>query len=55
LPNGKLPDRSDFVTYASDFEGRVKVWKAAVKASEQLADEFSNWLAKPNMADVHPL
>jgi hypothetical protein len=40
LPNGKLPDRSDFVTYASDFEGRVKVWNEAVSASEQLANEF---------------
>ena len=47
LPNGKLPDRSDFVSYASDFEGRVKVWTEAVKASEQLANEFGEWLNHP--------
>jgi hypothetical protein len=55
LPNGKLPDRSDFVTYASDFEGRVKVWKQAVSASEQLAQEFADWLANPDMGSVHRL
>jgi hypothetical protein len=51
----KLPDRSDFVSYASDFEGRVKVWRQAVSASEQLAQEFADWVANPNMADVHRL
>jgi hypothetical protein len=55
LPNGKLPDRSDFVSYAADFEGRVKVWKQAVHASEQLAQEFADWLANPGMADVYAL
>jgi len=55
LPNGKLPDRSDFVTYASDFEGRVKVWNEAVHASEQMADEFSAWLRDPSCAVVHRL
>ena len=55
LPNGKLPDRSDFVTYASDFEGRVKVWQTAVSASEQMAEEFADWLDAPNSAVVHPL
>ena len=55
LPNGKLPDRSDFVRYAYDFKGRVTVWKAAVEASEQLAQEFANWLRHPNLSEVHSL
>ena len=55
LPNGKLPDRSDFVTYASDFEGRVKVWNEAVRASEQMADEFADWIANPSTAAVQRL
>lgn len=55
LPNAKLPDRSDFVTYGSDLDGRVKVWNAAVGASKQMADELSVWLAKPTLADVFPL
>ena len=55
LPNGKLPDRRDFVTYASDFEGRVNVWQTAVRASEQLAQEFSDWLAGSDASVVRPL
>ncbi len=55
LPNGKLPDRSDFVTYASDFEGRVKVWQAAVRASAQLAEEFAHWLSHPTPLALHRL
>ena len=55
LPNGKLPDRSDFITYAADFEGRVKVWQEAVRASAQMADEFADWLSKADAAAVHRL
>jgi hypothetical protein len=55
LPNGKLPDRSDFVSYVSDFECRVKVWKEAVRASEQMAQEFADWAAHPSMAAVQRL
>jgi hypothetical protein len=55
LPNGKLPDRTDFVTYGQDLQARVKVWKAATSASEQLAEEFSTWLQQPNMASVQDL
>ena len=55
LPNGKLPDRSDFTHYGNDLPGRVKVWTAAAKASEQLADELQEWLAKPEMGRVEPL
>ena len=55
LPNGKLPDRSDFVHYQHDVQARVVAWQKAVQASEQLADEFANWLACPNMAMVQPL
>jgi hypothetical protein len=55
LPNGKLPDRKDFMTYAQDFPGRVKVWQAAVQASAQLAQEFSQWLAAPDPLQVRAL
>ena len=50
LPNGKLPDRSDFVTYGHDLTARVKVWSDAVSASRQLADEFALWLDQPDLA-----
>ena len=55
LPNGKLPDRHDFVHYGNDLAGRVKAWQAAVSAAEQLCDEFQAWLAKPDMNQVHSL
>ena len=55
LPNGKLPDRSDFVTYAHDFGARVKVWQQAASASEQLADELAAWLDQPDIQRVQGL
>jgi hypothetical protein len=33
----------------------MRVWTAAVAASEQLAQEFAAWLERPDMALVHPL
>lgn len=55
LPNGKLPDRNDFVNYLSDNAGRVRVWEAAVRASARLAEEFSEWLDRPDLSRVQPL
>jgi len=55
LPGGKLPDRTDFMTYESDLAARVKVWTAAARASQQLVDEFSQWLAQPGANRIQPL
>ena len=55
LPNGKLPDRKDFSTYGQDLQSRVKVWQAAVSASEQMAEEFATWLRQPQMSKVQDL
>ena len=55
LPNGKLPDRKDFASYGQDLQSRVKVWQAATSASQQLADEFAQWLLRPQMSDVQEL
>ncbi len=55
LPNGKLPDRSDFIHYGTDLAARAKAWTAAVSASTQLADEFASWLLQPDPAQVHAL
>ena len=52
LPNGKLPDRTDFTHYGNDLAGRVKAWSIACSASQQIADEFVQWLDKPDMARV---
>jgi hypothetical protein len=55
LPNGKLPDRSDFMTYATDLPGRIQAWTGAALASQQLADEFAQWLHNPRADQVLPL
>ena len=55
LPNGKLPDRQDFVTYGQDLQGRMKVWNAAASAAQQLADEFRSWLVRPELDQLKPL
>lgn len=52
LPNGKLPDRTDFSRYGTDTAARATVWKQAVSASQQLADEWAQWLLKPDMSRV---
>jgi hypothetical protein len=55
LPNGKLPDRHDFVTYGQDWQARAKIWQLACAASQQLADEFSAWLERPDLSLVQDL
>lgn len=55
LPNGKLPDRSDFVHYAHDPAERIRVWTQAVSAAQQLADEWAQWLARPDPTRLQPL
>jgi hypothetical protein len=52
LPNGKLPDRTDFTHYGNDLAGRVKAWNAATAASAQLAEEFAAWLERPDPLQV---
>jgi hypothetical protein len=52
LPNAKLPDRQDFMHYAHDPAQRMRLWRTAVSASEQLAQEFSAWLERPDVGEV---
>ncbi len=55
LPNHKLPDRTDFTRYGQDLAGRMKAWFGATAASQQLADEFAQWLERPDPTRVEPL
>ena len=55
LPNGKLPDRNDFTHYGPDLPGRVKAWRTAASQAEQLADEYAEWLHRPDMTSVSAL
>lgn len=55
LPNGKLMDRTDFARYGTDLQARVKDWTAGAAASRQLADEFAEWVQKPEVGRVETL
>ena len=55
LPNGKLPDRNDFARYGTDLSARVRAWSAAASASAQLAEEFAQWLERPDASLVEAL
>ncbi|NBW56036.1 MAG: phospholipase, partial [Betaproteobacteria bacterium] len=55
LPNGKLPDRTDFSTYGQDLGSRVKVWQQAVSEAQRLADELAEWLLQPDFGRVEAL
>ncbi len=55
LPNGKLPDRSDFVHYGQDLASRVRDWSAATAASVQMVDEFEQWLRQPDVKLIQAL
>jgi len=55
LPNGKLPDRNDFVRYGNDAQARIKSWSIAAQESRRLADEFAEWLNGGSERDVLPL
>jgi hypothetical protein len=55
LPGGKLPDRTDFTRFGTDLKARMKAWNEAVSTSRQLADEFAQWLARPDPTRVEAL
>ena len=48
LPNGKIPDRTDFQTFEP--RGRVRLWRDVVAACEQLAEELHEVLDKEQLA-----
>jgi hypothetical protein len=55
LPNGKLPDRKDFQSYGDDLASRQRVWRQALAQSQQLADEFAQFLDAPGGVPIEPL
>lgn len=55
LPNGKLPDRKDFIHFANDAQARIAAWGKATREAQRLSDEFEAWLGAGRTADVLPL
>lgn len=50
LPNGKIPDRQDFVSMTP--AERVANWRACINACKELADEFSEALLKERIPEL---
>jgi hypothetical protein len=55
LPNGKLPDRSDFRRYGDDLAARRRDWMRAVREGERLADELHRFVVAGPGAPVRAL
>ncbi|MFT4243190.1 MAG: phospholipase [Acidovorax sp.] len=55
LPGAKLPDRKDFTDYGTNAKARARAWGQAAGAAGRLANEFAEWLARPDMGRVEPL
>jgi hypothetical protein len=52
LPNGKLPDRSDFRRYGTDAKKRAQIWRQAATDSAHLGEAFLRWSENPDLAMV---
>ncbi len=55
LPRGKLPDRKDFVHFASDADARIRVWSRATREAQRLADELAERFRRDDPGEVLPL
>ncbi|MEO5732636.1 MAG: phospholipase [Rubrivivax sp.] len=55
LPNGKLPDRSDFKAYGDDEAGRQRDWRRVLSESQRLADEFAELVQGGRPVHASPL
>lgn len=49
LPNGKMPDRSDFKRYGQNHKARIGDWTCAIDESERMAEALARWIEKPDL------
>jgi hypothetical protein len=55
LPNGKLPDRKDFIHFANDAQARIAAWGKATREAQRLSDEFEGWLDRGEPTEMRSL
>lgn len=55
LPNGKLPDRSDFYRYGTDHAMRIRDWERAIAECERFAEAALRWLQSSDLSIVRAL
>jgi hypothetical protein len=52
LPGGKVPDRTDLVTFINDQETRINNWRKAVELSAPLGEDFLELVGSGKIRDV---
>lgn len=52
LPGGKIPDRTDLVTFVNDQETRIKNWRKATELSTPLGEDFLELVESGKIRDV---
>ena len=52
LPNKKVPERDDFLTYIDDQDTRIKNWNKAVELAAPLGEEFLELVESGRIKDV---
>lgn len=52
LPCGKVPDRTDLVTFVDDQEARIRNWRRAVDLSAPLGEDFLELVESGKIRDV---
>jgi len=52
LPCGKVPDRTDLVTFIDDQETRIRNWKKAVELSAPLGEDFLELVESRKIRDI---
>jgi len=52
LPDGRIPDRSDFETFVDDPARRIANWRRTVELAAPLGEEFLEMIASGRLADV---
>jgi hypothetical protein len=55
LPRRKLPDREDFYHFGLDYAARIGCWQQALGECQRMADDFAEFVARPDVARVLPL
>jgi hypothetical protein len=51
LPDGRIPDRGDFVTFMNDPAARIARWRRAVELSAPLGEKFLEMIASGRLRD----
>ncbi|MFO7568406.1 MAG: hypothetical protein R6W75_01315 [Smithellaceae bacterium] len=52
LPDGKVPDRDDFLTYVDDPAQRIRKWNQAVELASPLGEDFLELIESGKIRDV---